>query len=149
MLESDTMILSLRAAGRSYLEIAERMDGPDWSRRIRLIQKTVRKGRAASGLRSGAHTHPERRPRGERHGWYTKPHRRPRGARNGRHTKPECSARGERVNTAKLTWDAVTQLRSDADGGDPTRILVRRYGVGPSTVRRIVSGKYWNEVYRP
>jgi hypothetical protein len=103
----------------------------------------------ATGERNGAYTQPHRRPRGQRHGRHTKPWRTASGRRNGKYTKPECNARGDRVNTAKLTWEAVARLRAEADAGAKTGILATRYGVSPGNVRRIVTGKYWDPEYAP
>ena len=113
------------------------------------VRDAAQKGRMAKGARNGAHTHPEQRPSGTRHGRYTKPHRTASGARNGAHTKPWTRARGDKINTAKLSWEVVRQLRADAAVGIKPRFLVAKYGVGYSTVRRIVRGLYWNEAYAP
>lgn len=113
------------------------------------MQDAARKGRMATGERNGAYTKPDRRPRGLRSGRYTRPERTARGERNGKHTKPERSARGERVNTAKLTWELVRQLRADATAGVRPRHLVAKYGVSYGNVRRIVTGQYWKEEYAP
>lgn len=113
------------------------------------MQDAKAKGRRAAGDRHWAHLHPERCARGAASGRHTMPERTARGERHGKRTKPHRSARGERVNTAKLTWDIVERLRSDAAAGAPTTRLAHAYGISNGNVRRIVAGKYWRPEYDP
>ena len=113
------------------------------------MQDAKQKGRRADGDRMWSRLHPERLARGARNGRYTKPERKARGERNGRNTKPEKTNRGEKVNTAKLTWELVRELRAAAAEGARTAELSSRFGVSMGNVRRIVTGKYWNEAYAP
>ena len=50
---------------------------------------------------------------------------------------------GEDNGRAKLTWEAVDQLRADAAQGIPTKRLVWAYGVCKSAVKDIVAGRRW------
>jgi len=120
------------------------------------------KGRGATGARSGHYTKPERTARGERHGSQTKPDRVPRGERHGSRTHPErvprgeqhyarqrpdLLARGEEVNTAKLTADEVVEIRRRyAAGGITAHELGIEYGVGKTTILRIIHGKSWKHI---
>lgn len=90
------------------------------------------KGRGATGLRNGKHTHPERTPRGERHG---------------RYTRPEKSARGEGHGMAKLTSDCVLEIRHRYEqGGCTTEQLAQDYGVHQATIARVIARKTWAHV---
>lgn len=113
------------------------------------MQDASKKGRMASGQRNGMNARPERRAMNERHGRRTKPDRTARGERNGRYTKPECSARGDRVNTAKITWKDAAKIRTLHAASVRTGLIAARYGLNPSTIRRIICGKYWKEEYAP
>ena len=88
-----------------------------------------RKGRTASGARSGRHTKPERTARGSRHGSHTKPERRPRGERHG---------------NAKLTLESVLSIRAERIDGATLQFLASKYGVGTSQVFRITRGESWH-----
>lgn len=112
------------------------------------IQDALSKGRMAIGLASGAYTHPERRPVGKRNGRYTKPWRTARGSRSGAYTKPECTARGDKVNTAKLTWSDVDEMRRLHGMGISTSDLARNFGVGYSAARRVVLFQTWKLEWR-
>jgi hypothetical protein len=80
------------------------------------IQDALKKGRMATGERSGAHTHPEKRPRGEGH---------------------YCS---------KLKWKAVRRIRALCATGKYTmRQLADRYGVTEGAIRHIVHNRNWKE----
>ena len=110
------------------------------------IQDALQKGRMATGDRNGMRLYPARRPTGMRNGRYTQPDRTARGMRNGRHTHPEKTARGEKVHTAKISWaEALTIRRST----DCTGMLSGRYGLAPSTIRRIKTGRYWKKEFEP
>lgn len=75
----------------------------------------VAKGRAATGDRNGAHTHPETRARGERH-W-----------------------------AARLTWESVRAMRAAAGAGESGASLARRFGISGSSIHRILTGQNWKE----
>jgi hypothetical protein len=106
------------------------------------------KNRMASGEKNGAYLHPERLARGARHGRFTKPERTARGVRSGQHTKPHLCAKGDRVNTAKLTWPQVDDMRRLAREGFTASELSSQFHIGYSTARRILLGQYWKEEYR-
>src|SRR4051812_47144072 len=95
------------------------------------VADMTRKGRAnrARGDRSGARLHPESRPRGDAH-----------------HTRrrPETVARGERNGRAKLTEEAVRQVRRVyAAGGVSQGQLARAFGVSKTLVRHILWRTAW------
>lgn len=92
------------------------------------------KKRTASGLRQGAHTCPERRPRGATHGWNTKPETRPVGSRNGRATMTEAMA------ADVIASLAARELRTSIAG---------RLGVKLSAIDDIACGRTWRHVARP
>lgn len=50
---------------------------------------------------------------------------------------------GERNGAAKLTRERVEQMRRDRVGGDTYAVLAERYGVGKSTVCRVIRGEHW------
>lgn len=71
---------------------------------------------------------------------------RARGDRNGSRAHPETLSRGERINTAKLTEEAVREIRRLSADGLSSVVLGATYGVASSTVQRIVARKYWRHV---
>jgi hypothetical protein len=118
------------------------------------------KGRQACGERSGAHTHPERRPFGARNGAHTHPERRSRGAAhsvrmrevaargqaNAAYTHPETHPRGERNGQSKLTSADVREIRRRVDAGCSRADTARAFNLSWTTVNRIVQRKLWREV---
>lgn len=104
-----------------------------------------RKGRTATGDRSGAHTHPEKTLRGSDH-WMSKPSER----RDASHaamkaTKkahPENVLRGEQHGRCKLSDAQIFEIQERyADGERPQRRLAAEYGVDQTTISRVVIGK--------
>ena len=90
------------------------------------------KGRTAKGLRNGAHTHPERRPRGEHHGMWGK--------------KP-TGVFGSKNKSSRLTEDIVASIRRDyARGGVSQTVLASIYGICSSNVSYIVRRRTWPHV---
>jgi HNH endonuclease len=65
-----------------------------------------------------------------------------RGLAHGRYTKPECTARGERVGTAKLTAQAVIDIRRRYRRGLATS-LGREFGVTKQAINYVVAGTTW------
>ncbi len=51
--------------------------------------------------------------------------------------------RGERCGTAKLSWEAVQELKARRLLGEPVAVLATDYGINPSTVSKIAKGKRW------
>jgi hypothetical protein len=108
------------------LEAAHRCDNPPCVRPSHLFPAThlenqqdmARKGRAASGDRSGMR-HPNR------------------------HTHPGASQPGEKNAQAKLTEDQVRFIRASSEPGID---LARRYGVQQSQISRIRKGQRWGHV---
>lgn len=69
------------------------------------------------------------------------------GDRNGSLTHPESRPRGTSQRRAKLTDEAVRELRRlFASGGHTTYALAKAYGVSQSTVAQIVRGVKWRHV---
>lgn len=90
------------------------------------------RGRAATGIRHGSQTHPERVPRGDQ---------------NGARTKPERHARGSRVGNSKLTEADIQVIRSSFIPFVVTRNqLAKRFGVSKSLIDQILSGVIWKHV---
>ncbi len=88
-----------------------------------------RKGRQATGERSGSHTHPERRP------W---------GKRNARYTHPENTARGERNGWARFKSEEILAIRrAYAAGGVFQHELAKQYGTAQAVISQIVRRKVW------
>jgi len=58
-------------------------------------------------------------------------------------------ARGERQGSAKLTAEAVVQIRDLYRRGASIMGLSREFGVTPPTIRAVVSGKSWAHVQQP
>lgn len=105
------------------------------------------KGRQPHGERNGSRLHPERLCKGDKHYSRVHPERLARGDRNGSRLHPECMARGERQGSAKLTADAVRQIRKMLAGGDLLRVIAPRFGVGKSTVSYIKTNQHWQHVH--
>jgi hypothetical protein len=56
------------------------------------------------------------------------------------------NAHGERVNTAKLTWNDVAQIREQyAAGGVSYQTLAKQYEVSKSAIANIILHRTWNE----
>lgn len=88
----------------------------------------MRKGRLASGIKSGAYTMPDSVQRGQMHWSSRRPDRIVRGARNG---------------AAKLTETQVRAIRSDAR---VQRVIAAEYGVSVRSIERIKGRKLWKHV---
>ena len=58
-------------------------------------------------------------------------------------------ARGERHSNAKLTDDAVLQIRTRYPPGTSMAQLAREFGVTPQAVRNVLLGKSWAHVQQP
>lgn len=88
-----------------------------------------RKGRCATGDKNGSHRHPEKRARGNR---------------NGARLYPERLSRGTARYNAKLTPDAVAEIRQSIQSKTSThRVLARQYGVSPSAISAVANGRNW------
>jgi hypothetical protein len=121
------------------MDILHRCDNPPCVRPEHLdigthtdnMRDASRKGRLATGDRSGQRTHPERTARGDRHG---------------SKTQPGSSARGE-SNHSKLTEADVIELRRlRAEVGMSFPALGRRFGVSGKTAEAIVKRKKWKHI---
>jgi hypothetical protein len=94
------------------------------------MDDAVKKGRMASGDRNGMRRHPEKRSCGESHGL---------------HKHPECVARGERRPEAKLTEEAVKEIRVRYRRGLGV-VLGQEFGVSHKTIHKIVHRQCWKHV---
>ncbi len=56
----------------------------------------------------------------------------------------ERHSRGEKVNTAKLTADAIERIRTRR--GESSYKLAREFGVCRTTINRIMNKQYWKHV---
>lgn len=95
------------------------------------MQDMAAKGRASTGLRNGAHTHPERRPRGDT---------------NGLHAHPEKAAKGERHGCARLTEVDVREIRALRQAGVSGAELALRFGVSRAQISHIVLRHHWKHI---
>lgn len=87
----------------------------------------MKKGRSATGDKSGARKHPESRPYGTRNGKYTKPEKTPTGDNHGR---------------TKWSDELVREIRRVFHRGGITRYaLSKQYGIPWTTIDEIVKGK--------
>lgn len=57
--------------------------------------------------------------------------------------KHGTDCRGEKSGNAKLTENAVRQIKSDLRNQTPKKSIAARYGVSPSCVSAIAAGKIW------
>ena len=70
--------------------------------------------------------------------------RQARGERSARYTHPETTARGERHGRARLSGEAVRQIRSrHATGLVTAKALAHEFGVGLTTVWHVIHGDTW------
>jgi HNH endonuclease len=114
------------------LFVCHRCDNPACCRPDHLFLGTAadnmadrdRKGRVAVGGRNGRYTQPERTPRGDQHGARLHP---------------------ERFAT-RFTVDQIRDIRSAAAAGATNTDPARRYGIGQSSISRIVNRKSWRHV---
>ena len=120
------------------------------------------KGRCATGERNGAHTYPERRPRGLRQGKHTcpesrsfgdkngqrtQPHRRATGIHSGAHTHPELVKRGSQQTNSVLTESSVLEIRAKVASGEWTQALAAKlFSVTPTLICYIIKRKNWTHI---
>lgn len=94
---------------------------------------------------------PERRARGERSGPVRHPERLRRGDDHPFRQRPDLAARGENHGQAKLTWEAVKDIRSTlqrAPRGQKVKTmkaLAAKYGVSWQAVSLVWYGENWKE----
>lgn len=110
------------------------------------LTDAMTKGRMASGVRHGLHRHPDRIARGDRNGARTRPDRVARGDRHGMRKHPELVKRGEQCSWAKLSADDVVKILTLSASGRSNRSIGSEFGVSPSMVSNIKTGKSWREV---
>ncbi len=94
------------------------------------VHDAIKKGRWATGERSGARQHPERVPRGDT---------------SGPHLHPE-RYQGERNGRARLTQAQAEEIRARYAAGNISQfVLADDYGVAQTTISAIVRGKNWKQ----
>jgi hypothetical protein len=99
--------------------------------RSNMDDMVIRDGTSAKGVRSGAHTHPEKVVRGERH----------------IATMRRVAARGEAQWASKLTEKSVSEIRRRyAAGGIFQRELAIEFGVDQGLISYVVRRKIWQHV---
>lgn len=91
----------------------------------------IRKGRLATGLRSGRHTKPESRTSGDR---------------NGRRLHPERYPSGEKHHSTKLTEQDIRDIRQRHAHGEMQAALAREYGISRASLNNIVLRKTWKHI---
>lgn len=69
-----------------------------------------------------------------------------RGTRNGAHTKPDRRPRGTRNGNAKLTEQTVKEIRARAAAGESKKALAREYGVSDTLIGMVAKRKIWKHV---
>lgn len=69
------------------------------------------------------------------------------GLKNGRYTHPETIPRGEGHHNAKLSDDAIRQIRKRRFMGVYLHVLAKEYGVVIRTITAIVSKRAWPHVH--
>lgn len=129
--------------------------------RIQNAADMARKGRAATGNRNGAYTHPERLARGDANGSRLHPESRPSGDAHPARRTPECLTRGDAHWTrlhperlvgasnpsAKLTDEDVRLIRAiHAERMVSIAELAQRYSVTTMCIRHIVKRHTWRHV---
>jgi hypothetical protein len=85
-------------------------------------------------------------PMGDRHPARVHPERLARGDRTGSRLYPERYPHGEDYSTAKLTNELVIAIRAEWAGGATQTALAAKYGVGRSTIGRVVRRVHWKHV---
>lgn len=69
-----------------------------------------------------------------------------RGESHWTHQQPNLVKRGERHNMAKLTEDAVREIRRRRANGELLADLANAYGVTKQAIWQVVKGKHWSHV---
>jgi hypothetical protein len=95
------------------------------------LHDMAEKGRSASGMRHWTHTTPEKRATGDR---------------NGSRMHPDRVARGEQVQGARLTADAVRDIRRRAAAGEQQKDIAAHHGVHSATISYVVLRKTWKHI---
>jgi hypothetical protein len=68
------------------------------------------------------------------------------GLRNGKHTKPERTPRGERAGNARLTEAQVREIRLRRGNGETLESLGNAYNVHMSTIHLIDKRRNWSHI---
>lgn len=66
-----------------------------------------------------------------------------RGERHGARIKPQSVPRGEHRSNAKLTAEKVREVREMHSRGSRPSAIARAFGVSPSIISEVLSGKRW------
>ena len=108
----------------------------------------ILKGRTAFGDRNPSRLHPERLARGDRHPSRTKPGYLPSGDDHPWRRHPEIAdrIRGENNRSARLNDRKVREIREIAKTGVKPGRIATMFGVGRSTILRVLSGENWGHI---
>jgi hypothetical protein len=113
-----------------------------WATAKENAEDRERLGVSARGLRNGAYTKPERRPRGDQNGARTKPWSRLRGDAH-RVVHAGCSPKGVDHHASKISAEQALEIRNDSRS---STVLAREYGLHFGTIQRIRTGKTWAHI---
>lgn len=102
----------------------------------------VAKNRQAKGLRTAAHNPPF----GDRNGMRKHPESRLYGDQHWARVDPKRLARGDTHGNAKLTADAVRDIRRRAAAGEFASVAAKMYGLTPGHIRKIVRRELWRHI---
>lgn len=117
---------------RNGIKTDNRPENLEYLTNLENAQHATRNGLRPTGEQHGSRTHPERLPRGDSH--YAR-------------YAPERLARGAQVGTAHLTAAQVLAIRAAYQAGEAIQsALAVQYGVGQSTVQRIVTRASWKHL---
>jgi hypothetical protein len=63
--------------------------------------------------------------------------------------RPHIAIYGESHVNAKLTWAIIPDIRARRASGEHVADIAARYGVNPTAISHVLSGRTWREEYRP
>lgn len=111
------------------------------------LRDCISKGRfQTTGDNNPMRRHPECAARGERNGRATHPEAILRGDDHWTHKHPEMVAKGEQNGYAKLTEDAVREIRMRRESGEPLLSLAQAFYVSSTQICAICRRRSWKHV---